>query len=74
MSHDRVHADVLALQATAEWAGCALGCVYSTTDEFEQAVIQARRITVSGERRWHLRQALCFVGILAALALIICMI
>jgi hypothetical protein len=35
--------DVLALQAHVARAGCALACVYSSSAEFEAAVIRARR-------------------------------
>jgi hypothetical protein len=40
---DRIQADVLALQAKAELAGCALGCAYMSTAEFEAAVIRSKR-------------------------------
>ena len=39
---DRISTDVLALQAHAERAGCALACAYSSSDEFEAAVIRAK--------------------------------
>jgi hypothetical protein len=35
--------DVHALQAHVERAGCALACAYSSSAEFEAAVIRARR-------------------------------
>ena len=35
--------DALALQAQAVRAGCALACAYSSSDEFEAAVIRAKR-------------------------------
>jgi len=40
---DRVEADLVALKATAERAGTALACLFSSSDEFESAVIKARR-------------------------------
>jgi hypothetical protein len=47
MSHtrslDQVEADLIALRAAAERAGTALACLFSTSDEFHAAVIQARR-------------------------------
>ena len=39
----RVSTDALALQAQAVRAGCALACAYSSSDEFEAAVIKAKR-------------------------------
>jgi hypothetical protein len=47
MSHtrplDQVEADLIALRAAAERAGTALACLFSSSDEFEAAVIKARR-------------------------------
>jgi hypothetical protein len=40
---DDIEADLAALRATAERAGTALGCLFSSSDEFEAAVISARR-------------------------------
>jgi len=40
---DRLEADLAALRATAERAGTALACLFSCSDEFEAAVIKARR-------------------------------
>jgi hypothetical protein len=40
---DRISTDVLALQAHVERAGCAMACAYSSSDEFEAAVISAKR-------------------------------
>jgi hypothetical protein len=39
----QVEADLLALRAAAERAGTALACLFSSADEFEAAVIKARR-------------------------------
>jgi hypothetical protein len=39
----RVRHDVLALRVNAERAGLALACPYSSSAEFEAAVISARR-------------------------------
>ena len=33
---------MLALQVSAERAGCALGCPFSSSDEFEAAIIRTR--------------------------------
>ena len=47
MSHSRtiadLEADIVALRATAERAGTALACLFSTSDEFEAAVVRVRR-------------------------------
>ena len=40
---DQVEADLVALRAAAERAGTALACLFSSSDEFEAAVIRARR-------------------------------
>ncbi len=74
LAFDRVRADVLALQAKAELAGCALGCAYMSTAEFEAAVIRSKRAAgVYGRRRlWG-----CTLGVgagAAALAIFIFMI
>jgi hypothetical protein len=39
----QVEADLNALRAAAERAGTALACLFSSADEFEAAVIKARR-------------------------------
>jgi hypothetical protein len=39
---DRIGTDALALQAHVARAGCALACAYSSSDEFEAAVIRAK--------------------------------
>jgi hypothetical protein len=38
-----VEADLMALRAAAERAGTALACLFSSSDEFEAAVIRVRR-------------------------------
>jgi hypothetical protein len=42
-SFARVQEELGALEATAERAGAALVCLYSSSDEFEAAQIEARR-------------------------------
>jgi hypothetical protein len=42
-SLDQVETDLIALRAAAERAGTALACLFSSSDEFETAVIKARR-------------------------------
>jgi len=38
-----LEADIVALRATAERAGTALACLFSSSDEFEAAVVRLRR-------------------------------
>ena len=38
----RPRADMLALQVSAERAGCALACPFSSSDEFEAAIIRGK--------------------------------
>ena len=48
----RVEADLAALRAAADRAGTALACLFSTSDEFEAAVVRVRREQgVYGPRR-----------------------
>jgi len=39
----RLEADLAALRAAAERAGTSLACLFSTSDEFEAAVVRVRR-------------------------------
>jgi hypothetical protein len=43
MSQPRLHNGPHALEANAASAGLALGCAYSSSDEFEAELIQVRR-------------------------------
>ncbi|MBI2716524.1 MAG: hypothetical protein HYX37_19080 [Rhizobiales bacterium] len=65
-------AQLLALEAYAERAGAALACAYSSSAEFDAALIAQRRAAgVYGPRR-HRKQLLASVaGIAAALAVIV---
>jgi hypothetical protein len=68
----RVRADVLALQSNAERAGLALACPYSSSAEFEAAVINSRlRAGLYGFRRRlrHMLYAGATVGALGTLFL-----
>lgn len=38
-----LEADIVALRAAAERAGTALACLFSSSDEFEAAVVKVRR-------------------------------
>jgi hypothetical protein len=64
----RMRAELGALEASAERAGTALACVYSSSDEFEAAQIDARRAAL----RWwpHPVDALQFVLVATAIAAI----
>ncbi|HEY6831284.1 MAG TPA: hypothetical protein VI251_02240 [Pseudolabrys sp.] len=68
----QVSADLSALEAYAERAGAALACAYSSSAEFDAALIAARRAAgVYGPRR-HRRQLLTAIaGIAAGLAVIV---
>ena len=39
----QLEADLVALRTAAERAGTALACLFSSSDEFEAAIIKARR-------------------------------
>jgi hypothetical protein len=67
----QANAELSALEAYAEHAGAALACAYSSSAEFDAALIAARRAAgVYGPRR-HRRQVLTTVAaILAALVVI----
>jgi hypothetical protein len=70
MSHSptiaNLEADIVALRAAAERAGTALACLFSTSDEFEAAVVRVRREqgAYGPQRR---RRNLARVGILTVL-------
>ena len=70
----RLEADLAALRAAAERAGTSLACLFSTSDEFEAAVVQVRREQgVYGPRRRSrsLMLAGLFTGLLALVFFII---
>jgi hypothetical protein len=70
MSMDRVRADFAALEANIRLAGCALACPYSSADEFEAAVIRARRSAgVFGPRRY--RRAAAVAGIATGVVVVV---
>jgi hypothetical protein len=66
----RVSTDALALQAQAVRAGCALACAYSSSDEFEAAVIRARRAAGVYRPKRRRRFTLYAVAATAALAIV----
>jgi hypothetical protein len=68
------HADaaVLALEAYAERAGAALACAYSSSAEYDAALIAERRAAgVYGPKRQRKRMLATAVGVAAGLAVII---
>ena len=65
-------ADVLALEAYAARAGAALACVYSSSAEYDAALIAERRAAgVYGPRRHRKQRLVTAAGIATALAVII---
>ena len=65
-------ADVLALEAYAERAGAALACAYSSSAEFDAALIAERRAAgVYGPKRHRKQMLATAAGIAAGLAVII---
>jgi hypothetical protein len=68
------HADaqVLALEAYAARAGAAMACAFSSSAEFDAALIAERRAAgVYGPRRYRKHRLATVAGIAAAIALII---
>jgi hypothetical protein len=71
----QVHAQVLALEAYAERAGAALACAYSSSAEFDAALIAERRAAgVYGPRRHRKQRLATAAGVAVALAGIILLI
>lgn len=65
-------ATVLTLEAYAERAGAALACVYSSSAEYDAALIAERRAAgVYGPRRHRRRRLTIAIGIATGLAVII---
>jgi hypothetical protein len=71
---DSGHPDaaVLALEAYAERAGAALACAYSSSAEFDAALIAERRAAgVYGPKRHRKQMLVTAAGVAAGLAVII---
>jgi hypothetical protein len=69
---EHANAQVIALEACAERAGAAMACVYSSSAEFDAALIAARRAAGVYGPRWYRKQKLATeAGIIAGLAVII---
>jgi hypothetical protein len=63
---------ILALEAYAARAGAAMACVFSSSAEFDAALIAERRAAgVYGPRRYRKQKLATAAGIAAGLALII---
>ena len=62
-----LEADIVALRATAERAGTALACLFSSSDEFEAAVVRVRReqgAYRAARRGWHPYLTATMLGLL----------
>ena len=78
MSHSRtitdLEADLVALRAAAERAGTALACLFSTSDEFEAAVVRVRReqgVYRAQNRTRHPLRAAAFVALIVLVFVLI---
>jgi hypothetical protein len=66
-----MNAELLALEAYAERAGCALACAFSSSAEFDAALIAERRAAgVYGPRRHRKQMLMTVAGIAGGLAVI----
>ena len=72
MSQPRLHNGPHALEVNAASAGLALGCAYSSSDEFEAELIQVRR-KAGAYGSPHHRQALVALAVAAAGVLAVCL-
>ena len=70
----RLSADMLALQGIAERAGCALACPFSSSEEFEAAVIRSKLDAGAYGRKRHWRHALYTGAASGVLAVVLWMI
>ena len=69
MSSSRIadlEADIVALRASAERAGTALACLFSSSDEFEAAVVRVRR-EQGAYRPLRRRRNMARIGVLTVL-------
>ena len=65
----RLEADLLALRASAERAGMALACLFTSSDEYEADIIRERRASGAFRPRRTLRHRLRLGALIGALAL-----
>lgn len=74
-SHRSASAATLSLEAYAEQAGLALGCAYSSSAEFDAALIAERRAAgVYGPKRQRRQMLVAAAGVVAGLAVIVAVI
>lgn len=74
-NNGRADAQVLMLEAYAERAGAAMACAYSSSAEFDAALIAERRAAgVYGPRRHRKQMLATAAGIAAGLAVIVLLI
>jgi len=75
LSHPSTGADFLALEAVVERAGCALACPFSSSDEYEAALIAERRAAgVYGPRRQRRQLMVTLAGVAAAVLTIVALV
>ena len=72
MSHPRLQNGSHALETNAASAGLALGCAYSSSDEYEAELIQVRRKAGAYGSPNH-RRALVALAVTAAGVLAVCL-
>jgi len=65
----QLEADIVALRASAERAGTALACLFSSSDEFEAEVVRVRREQGVYRRHSRVRRPLWIAALVATLAL-----
>ena len=74
MGHARtiadLEADIVALRASAERAGTALACLFSSSDEFEAAVVKVRREQGAFRAQTRTRYPLRSVALVMLMALV----
>jgi hypothetical protein len=66
----QLESDLVALRATAERAGTALACLFSSSDEFEAEVIRAKRAQGAFPAQHRMRLLVTSAGGLAGLAVL----
>ena len=65
-----LEADIVALRAAAERAGTALACLFSSSDEFEAAVVRVRRQQGAYRAHGRGRHKLRVAALVALIALV----
>ena len=67
-----LQSDLIALEAYVARAGAALACAYSSSAEFDAALIAERRAAgIYGPKRYRKRRLATVAGVVAGLAVII---